>query len=88
MRFQTLFEGRLFFIIFVALLLLSGIFHWSFLGFLGLLGLIFCVNFFRDPDRTVPTTPGIAVSPADGKVMIGGAFSSVNGTSRTGIAPT
>jgi len=32
----------------------------------------FFAYFFRDPDRTVPTTPGIAVSPADGKVMIAG----------------
>ncbi len=29
----------------------------------------FCLNFFRDPDRTVP--PGaVAVSPADGKVVV------------------
>ena len=70
MRFQTLFEGRLFFIIFVALLLLSGIFHWSFLGFLGLLGLIFCVNFFRDPDRPVPSDERAIVAAADGTVAI------------------
>jgi len=29
----------------------------------------FCAWFFRDPDRTVPPGP-VAVSPADGKVMI------------------
>src|SRR5260370_25437393 len=28
----------------------------------------FCLNFFRDPERTVPEGP-YAVSPADGKVM-------------------
>src|SRR5436305_1201019 len=28
----------------------------------------FCLNFFRDPDRTAPPGP-VAVSPADGKVM-------------------
>jgi phosphatidylserine decarboxylase len=32
----------------------------------------FFAYFFRDPDRTVPTYPGIVVSPADGKVMIAG----------------
>ena len=32
----------------------------------------FFAYFFRDPDRTVPTEPGIVVSPADGKVMIAG----------------
>ena len=29
---------------------------------------VFCLYFFRDPDRTVPAGP-VAVSPADGKVM-------------------
>ena len=29
---------------------------------------LFCLNFFRDPDREVPHGP-VAVSPADGKVM-------------------
>jgi len=28
----------------------------------------FCLNFFRDPDRTIPDGP-VAVSPADGKVV-------------------
>jgi phosphatidylserine decarboxylase len=32
----------------------------------------FFAYFFRDPDRTVPQTEGIVVSPADGKVMIAG----------------
>ncbi len=29
---------------------------------------VFCLNFFRDPERTMPSGP-VAVSPADGKVM-------------------
>jgi len=29
----------------------------------------FCCHFFRDPERVVPTAPGLAVSPADGKVV-------------------
>src|SRR5687768_13110246 len=32
----------------------------------------FFAYFFRDPDRTLPTEPGIVVSPADGKVMVAG----------------
>lgn len=30
---------------------------------------LFCLNFFRDPDRTAPPDDNIAVSPADGKVL-------------------
>src|ERR1035438_2338584 len=30
---------------------------------------IFMMCFFRDPARIVPQEPGLAVSPADGKVM-------------------
>jgi phosphatidylserine decarboxylase len=31
--------------------------------------LFLVLNFFRDPERVVPQEPGIAVSPADGKVI-------------------
>ncbi|MFZ1288932.1 MAG: phosphatidylserine decarboxylase family protein [Melioribacteraceae bacterium] len=37
---------------------------------LGLLLLIFTLNFFRDPDRNTPKIENIVVSPADGKVLI------------------
>jgi phosphatidylserine decarboxylase len=31
--------------------------------------LIFCLNFFRDPERTPPARDDVIVSPADGKVL-------------------
>jgi phosphatidylserine decarboxylase len=34
--------------------------------------LIFVVQFFRDPHREIPQTPGVALSPADGRVVLVG----------------
>lgn len=42
---------------------------WEFLGFLFLLIMVFVLYFFRDPDRVVPSAAGLAVSPADGKII-------------------
>jgi len=36
---------------------------------LPLIFLIFCLNFFRDPERTPPAQDNVVVSPADGKVL-------------------
>lgn len=41
----------------------------SYIGTLLILLGIFCVNFFRDPYRTIPSDPGYILSPGDGKVM-------------------
>lgn len=40
-----------------------------FMATLLLVALFFVLNFFRDPERVVPQNSGVAVSPADGKVI-------------------
>jgi phosphatidylserine decarboxylase len=34
--------------------------------------LVFVVQFFRDPHREIPQTPGVTLSPADGRVVLVG----------------
>jgi phosphatidylserine decarboxylase len=41
--------------------------HW--LAWLGLIFTLFCLYFFRDPTRTPPPRPGLALAPADGRVV-------------------
>ena len=41
---------------------------WSPLGWIGTALTVWCVLFFRDPERVTPVREGIMVSPADGKV--------------------
>ncbi len=68
MRFQTLYEGRW---IFLAVAVLGGI-GWG-LGWLGVvivaaLLLLFCLNFFRDPERETPGGDDLVVAAADGVI--------------------
>lgn len=39
------------------------------LGYLGAIVTLFCLYFFRDPERVVPDGAGVMVSPADGRVL-------------------
>ncbi len=68
MRFQTLYEGRwIFFVVF--LLGWAGLFFgWTWLAIIAFLLFLFCLNFFRDPERTVPPGDEVVVAAADGVV--------------------
>ena len=46
----------------------SGSWLWAIPAALLLAIWVFCIAFFRDPVRTIPSEPGVLVSPADGKV--------------------
>ena len=41
----------------------------GFLGFFGVVMTAWCIYFFRDPQRVVPTREGLVISPADGVVQ-------------------
>ena len=43
---------------------LSLVIPWVFVGLL-----VFCINFFRDPIRTVPAGENFIIAPADGKIV-------------------
>ena len=68
MRFQTLYEGRHIFAVLFALLVAATVVHWWWLVVLAGLLILFCVNFFRDPDRDIPAGDDVVVAAADGHV--------------------
>ena len=68
MRFQTLYEGRAIFAAILALAALGYWLHWAWLLALAGLLFLFCINFFRDPERTIPGDDSVVVSAADGLV--------------------
>ncbi len=68
MRFQTLFEGRWIFAVVLALGALGLALRWPWLVVLSVLLVLFCLNFFRDPDREVPPGDDVVVAAADGVV--------------------
>ncbi|WP_334129344.1 phosphatidylserine decarboxylase [Sneathiella sp.] len=63
-------EGYRFVAIFAGITLLLFLFTWPLLGWIGVILTLWCVYFFRDPDRHVPTRDGLIVSPADGVVQL------------------
>src|SRR4051794_33484363 len=67
MRFQTMYEGRWIFAILAVLAVIGWFTHWVLLAVAVAL-IIFCLNFFRDPDRLAPEDPHAILSAADGTV--------------------
>ena len=41
----------------------------AWLSWLGLIFTLFCLYFFRDPERVPPARPGVLLAPADGRVV-------------------
>jgi phosphatidylserine decarboxylase len=68
MRFQTLSEGRWIFAGITALGVLGWVLGWAWLVVIATLLVIFCLNFFRDPERVVPLGDEVVVAAADGVV--------------------
>lgn len=57
---------------------------WPVPAVLGLVALALLLNFFRDPERFTPCEPGLAVAPADGRVIkVCPAVDPVSGETRT-----
>ncbi|MBC8038609.1 MAG: phosphatidylserine decarboxylase [Rhizobiales bacterium] len=61
-------EGYSFIALFVAVNLLAFLFA-TWLGWLLLPITLWCVAFFRDPERKTPQEPGLIICPADGKLL-------------------
>ena len=62
-------EGWPFIIPTTLLTLIAYLACWQVTATILLLLLVFMLNFFRDPERSVPTGSGLFISPADGKVI-------------------
>ena len=62
-------EGWPFVLLFAVVSVLLGGLIWAPLGWLGAILTVWCIYFFRDPDRHTPTRDGLVISPADGVVQ-------------------
>jgi phosphatidylserine decarboxylase len=69
------------------LALVCAVLGWALPAVVLLLAMLFCLQFFRDPERIVPEEPGEAVAPADGRVVrVDRAVDPVDGVERDRVA--
>ncbi|MCZ2328543.1 phosphatidylserine decarboxylase [Bartonella sp. F02] len=64
-------EGYPFIIAFFVISLILGLI-WDPLFWCGLILTIWCIYFFRDPERVIPMDPDLVLSPADGRISFVG----------------
>ena len=57
-RFVAIFAGVMFILMII----------WLPLGFIGLILTLWCIYFFRDPERVTPVREGVVIAPADGVI--------------------
>jgi len=68
-RIQVRPEGHLFIVIFALItVVFFNMAQW--LGWVGLILVVWCLYFFRDPDRVTPDNSNLVISPADGIVQM------------------
>jgi phosphatidylserine decarboxylase len=52
-----------------AILVLAGLVFASWIAWIGVIFILFCLYFFRDPERFPPARPGALLAPADGHIV-------------------
>ena len=65
-------QGSPYIIGLAVLLLLFGLLGWTILTVLTLIVTLLVINFFRDPERTIPQDPQAVLAPADGRIIFAG----------------